>query len=120
MYRSGGAIPYAIGINCTKVFKLRKLILQFEEAATKLSLQALPHLAIYPDGAQDLVYNTTTKQWVQSGDVAGATSVPPWHEELASIVSEVQERGKWSGTLVGGCCKTRPEHIAKLRHSLLA
>ena len=107
-------------MNCTKVSKLRDLILRFEEAATKLNLQGLPRLVIYPDGAQNLVYNTTTKQWVHSSGVKDATSTPLWHEEMASIVSEVQQRGKWSGILVGGCCKTRPEHIAKLRHILPA
>jgi homocysteine S-methyltransferase len=105
-------LPYAIGINCTKVHKIAILVRQFEEAAERLAL-TLPRLVIYPDGAGGLVYDTTRQEWVGDGP-----EETPWDEQVFDIVQEVTERGKWAGLIVGGCCKTTPGHIAKLRKKL--
>jgi homocysteine S-methyltransferase len=117
-----GARPFAIGINCTKVHKLNELIQTFEATSKERSL-ALPHLVIYPDGALGLIYDTVTQTWVAAtetsdGEDKDASRRKGWHEELADIVREVHGRGAWKGILVGGCCKTTPAHIAKLRQSL--
>ena len=84
---------------------------------------ALPRLIIYPDGASGLIYDTATQKWVvatEASDSKGkdASRHRGWHEELADIVREVHGRGAWKGILVGGCCKTTPAHIVKLRQSL--
>jgi homocysteine S-methyltransferase len=100
----GENTPFAIGINCTKVHKMAGLIRQFEDAAIEL-----PRLVIYPDGAGEQVYDTTTQKWV--GDVGSRS----WEEEVFQIVKEVQDRGRWKGILVGGCCKTTPKHISRLK-----
>ncbi|OCT51324.1 Homocysteine S-methyltransferase YbgG [Cladophialophora carrionii] len=104
--------PYAIGINCTKVHKLPGLLRSFEDSAHAHDL-ALPRLVIYPDGAGGKVYDTTLQQWMGSDDEES-----PWEQQVYDIVKEVQRRRKWKGILVGGCCKTTPSHIKKLRAKL--
>lgn len=105
--------PFAIGINCTKVQKLPVLIREFEEAIIKASLP-FPRLVLYPDGAANQVYDTKTQQWKNIGH--DKTHVPtPWDEEVFEIVKGVQARSRWKGCIVGGCCKTTPLHIARLR-----
>lgn len=104
----GERVPYAIGINCTKVNKIGGLIKSFENAAQAHSLE-LPRLVIYPDGAGGKVYDTTLQKWVGSDK-----SQTPWEDQLHAIINEVQVRGRWKGIIVGGCCKTSPENIAKL------
>jgi len=104
--------PFAIGLNCTKVHKMAKLVQRFEQAAKSLSLE-LPRLVIYPDGAGRKIYNTTLQQWVgEDGDQRA------WDQQVFDIVKGVIDRGNWKGILVGGCCKTRPVHIKKLRERL--
>ena len=103
-------IPTGIGMNCTKVHKLRSLIKHFEDAAASMNIQ-LPHLVIYPDGADKLTYNTTSQTWTPRET---AITVRDWDEEMFDIVQEVEKRDKWAGIIVGGCCKTKPQHIARL------
>jgi homocysteine S-methyltransferase len=68
------AIPYAIGLNCTKVGKVESLILEFEAAVKQVlksnlkSSLELPALVLYPDGTMGEVYNTTTKEWEKKED----------------------------------------------------
>ncbi|KIW95512.1 uncharacterized protein Z519_04097 [Cladophialophora bantiana CBS 173.52] len=100
--------PYAIGINCTKVYRVASLIRRFEDVA-KMHPIDLPRLVVYPDGAGKKLYNTKLQQWI--GDDEGQL---PWDQQVFSIVKEVKERGRWKGILVGGCCKTTPGHIKKL------
>ncbi|KAI4133623.1 MAG: hypothetical protein LQ338_000135 [Usnochroma carphineum] len=115
--------PWGIGINCTDIKKLDKLIRQYE-AATEQVLspgspkESWPWLVIYPDGAQGSVYNTETGEWEMNPDLKAQGPQVPWHEELAEIVTNAAERGLWKGILVGGCCKTMPEDIRKLRSQL--
>ncbi|OQV07433.1 hypothetical protein CLAIMM_11868 [Cladophialophora immunda] len=104
----GERTPYAIGINCTKVHKIASLIKRFEDAANVHALE-LPRLVIYPDGAGGKVYDTKLQKWI--GDDEGQL---PWDQQVYSIIEEVGERAKWKGIIVGGCCKTRPDHIKKL------
>jgi homocysteine S-methyltransferase len=111
--------PFAIGINCTKVYKLRDLIQIFESASKEQNL-VLPRLVIYPDGASGLIYDPVTQKWVRKAesDADDTSKRRDWHEEVADIVRQVRDRGAWKGILVGGCCKTRPGHIAALMKSL--
>lgn len=116
--------PWGVGINCTKVNKLEGLIDQFESAVAKIQEEQesekksadelqRPWLVLYPDGATNLVYNTSTQKW-ESKDGA-AIGDRRWDEDVCQIVRKTQERGFWSGILVGGCCKTSPEDISSLR-----
>ena len=109
--------PFAIGINCTKIHKLRHLIIQFERAILHAGL-LFPILVLYPDGAgRQQVYNTELQKWTEA-DHASDASVQSWDEHMATIVNEVQNRHLWKSMMVGGCCKTTPSHIAKLRQRL--
>jgi len=119
----GDRPPFAIGINCTKVHKLTGLIQRFEQAAQPSSLD-LPRLVIYPDGATGgKVYDTTSQQWVGGDDddeeeEEEEEEDDPWDKQIFNIVAETTSRGKWKGVIVGGCCKTAPTHIKRLRQRL--
>lgn len=104
--------PWAVGINCTKVQKLAGLIDEFEAVASDMAVE-LPRLVIYPNGANGQVYDSQTQQWV--GDVSDEGE---WVEEIWQIVKEVRSRRKWSGIVVGGCCKTTAKDIAALRQRI--
>ncbi|EXJ85083.1 hypothetical protein A1O3_05758 [Capronia epimyces CBS 606.96] len=108
----GGRKPLAIGFNCTKIHKVTGLVRRFEDAAQALSME-LPRLFIYPDGAGDKVYDTQLQRWV--GDDRGTK---PWDQQVFEIVREIRHGGAWKGIIVGGCCKTTPGHITKLRKRL--
>ncbi|KAK5244287.1 AdoMet-homocysteine methyltransferase [Exophiala xenobiotica] len=110
----GEKSPWAIGINCTKIHKIDGLVKSFEDAARRRTLQ-LPRLVVYPDGAGGKVYDTKLQDWI--GDDGDQT---PWEEQLSDIVSESKQRGAWKGIVVGGCCKTTPGHIRRLRQRIEA
>ncbi|KZF19515.1 Homocysteine S-methyltransferase [Xylona heveae TC161] len=128
----GLPLPYAIGINCTKLSLMRPLIRKFEDAVASISPDYTPRLVIYPDGANNFVYDTTLQQWLPKDNEGGSLDKPgsgselqsaktgnkPWGEEMYELVTEVQERGAWPGLLVGGCCKAGPDDIALLRRKL--
>ncbi|KAK5956110.1 AdoMet-homocysteine methyltransferase [Knufia fluminis] len=102
-------VPWGVGINCTKVQKLAGLVKEFEKAAEKMSVQ-LPRLVIAANGSKGQKYDSATQTWVGDKEDGG-----DWAEQVWDVVQEVKQRGKWSGIVVGGCCKTGPEDIAKLR-----
>ncbi len=109
-------LPFAIGINCTKIHKLQRLILNFERAILDACL-SFPALVLYPDGAGGQVYDTQLQKWIDVDSAVQAAS-RPWYENVADIVRDVQGRHIWKSIIVGGCCKTTPLHIANLRQSL--
>jgi len=118
----GGTPPWGVGINCTKLDKLASIVELFETAMTRLidegKLDRWPALALYPDGTNGEVYNTETKTW----EAPSSQTAPslPWASRFASIVAEIQERGRWSYLVVGGCCKASSEDLAELRTHLQA
>lgn len=75
------AIPWGIGINCTKLHKLPSLVEAFEASVASLlasgRIQTAPALVLYPDGTKGEVYNTTTKKWEK----------PEGHQQKESEVS---------------------------------
>ena len=108
-----GRPPYLIGINCTKLNKVPALVKQFEEAIDKLGV-AFPGLVIYPDGADDKVYDTKRQEWVKQ-DAIGMDAIISWDESMLNILLDIEKRGRWKNIIVGGCCKTSPAMIAKLK-----
>jgi homocysteine S-methyltransferase len=73
------AMPFAIGINCTKIGKVAELLKEFEAAVRRMAeagdLDHSPALVLYPDGTKGEVYNTTTHEWEmpeQSDDMVGS------------------------------------------------
>ncbi|KAL8693360.1 MAG: hypothetical protein Q9218_001797 [Villophora microphyllina] len=118
-----GQRPWGIGINCTDIKKLNDLILQYESNAKRVLSPYVekadgPWLVLYPDGAQGSVYNTETQGWEIDPEMKAKGPQRSWHEELAEIIIRTAERGRWHGILVGGCCKTTPDDIKKLRAQL--
>ena len=118
--RDNGQSPWGIGINCTDIKKLARLISRYEAAAQDILDPGTqwPWLVTYPDGAQGSVYNTETQQWEIDPEMRAEGPQIAWHEELAEIIAETAERGRWQGILVGGCCKTTPDSIRKLKAQL--
>lgn len=65
--RKGASRPKGVGINCTKIGKVKELVEEFEKAIqymlSKRDLDEWPALVLYPDGTDGEVYNTATKEW---------------------------------------------------------
>ena len=122
---TGGRSPWGVGINCTKIWKLERLIDDYELAvaeALRLGwISEPPALVLYPDGTNGEVYNTTTQTWELPAGHSAATAAQciTWDEKLADIVRRAQRGGKWKLVVVGGCCKASPVLISKLRRRLL-
>lgn len=138
------ALPWGIGINCTKIYKLEGLIKSFERSISGLKAKGVitnvPALVLYPDGTNGEVYNTTTQKWEAPQVVQGAGpkvsismasphQIPigfptdiklqtPWDAQLTQIVNDTKGRGVFTSFLVGGCCKANPQNIKDLRNRL--
>ncbi|KAI1761900.1 Homocysteine S-methyltransferase [Hypoxylon sp. FL1150] len=110
-------VPWGIGINCTKVAKIPKLIRMFENAVSRLasagSLKEKPALVLYPDGTNGEVYDTITKTW--QVPTSQETPKSPWERQLADAVLHARNQHCWRMILVGGCCKAYHRDIARLR-----
>ncbi|MCJ1398458.1 hypothetical protein MMC11_001658 [Xylographa trunciseda] len=128
--------PWGIGINCTKVSRLASLIEAFEDAIKRLegegrlglgkpyekssirlkgsSHSKWPWLVLCPDGTRNEEYNTSTQTWEVKPDGNNET-LRSWDEEIFEIVKSTRQRGLWPGILVGGCCRTSPSDIERLR-----
>ncbi|RAL14870.1 homocysteine S-methyltransferase family protein [Aspergillus homomorphus CBS 101889] len=112
--------PWGIGVNCTKLHRLERLVQSFGEGVRNVLGEQLAHeqkpaLVLYPDGTQGEVYNTTTQVWEKKGDGPGAADARPWEVQLAEVVNNARAAGHFSSFLVGGCCKASHLDIAKLR-----
>ncbi|MCJ1391274.1 hypothetical protein MMC18_004137 [Xylographa bjoerkii] len=132
----GRSTPWGIGINCTKVSRLAPLIEAFEDAIKRIEgegrlslgeeyedsstqLRGSPHskwpwLVLCPDGTKNEEYNTSTQAWEVKHE-GNKESVRLWDEEIFEIVKKTRQRGLWRGILVGGCCRTSPEDLRRLR-----
>ncbi|KAF9870619.1 homocysteine s-methyltransferase [Colletotrichum karsti] len=111
------SIPWGIGINCTKIWKLESLVKGFESAVQDLIAEGVvteaPALILYPDGTNGEVYNTTTQTW----ELPQGSSQPTasWEDQLTQVVANAESRGIWKQIVVGGCCKASHSDIARLR-----
>ncbi|KAL1954754.1 hypothetical protein VTO42DRAFT_754 [Malbranchea cinnamomea] len=111
-----GAMPWGVGINCTKVHKLPALVDRYGRCVEQMlaagQIRAAPALVLYPDGTKGEVYNTTTQRWEKKGDWLYSR---PWEEQLAQVVRDAQRRRPFSSFIVGGCCKASHHDIKRLR-----
>ncbi|KAA8576785.1 hypothetical protein EYC84_006842 [Monilinia fructicola] len=117
----GSPVPFGIGLNCTKVGKVEALIIDFEQSVNALvesgEISERPSLVVYPDGTtKGEVYNTSTKVW-EIREPPGKDDLH-WDEAVLEIVKGARERGFWREIIVGGCCKTTPREIGKLRERI--
>ncbi|KAJ5777023.1 hypothetical protein N7520_000269 [Penicillium odoratum] len=116
----GGASPWGIGINCTKIHKLPGLVNQFGAciagAISAGQISTAPSFVLYPDGTNGEVYNTTTQTWEKPDDLSdGQRDTRPWETQIAQVVNDAYENGPFRSFLVGGCCKASHHDIKKLR-----
>lgn len=95
----GLAVPFAVGLNCTKIGKVRGLVQEFEGAIARLvargDVAGWPSLVIYPDGAQGLVYNTETHLWEEKEvgeEGASVRSSPPFMGSWKLLTPPAQTR----------------------------
>lgn len=67
-----GAVPWGVGINCTKVGKVEVLVREYEEAVEGWLEESgrSVSLVLCPDGTKGEVYDTATQAWVR--EVEGA------------------------------------------------
>lgn len=87
-----------VGVNCTPPRLIAPLIPRFAAASGK------PVVA-YPNG--DGVWDPVTKTWAE----------PDEQPDLADLAPEWRRLG---AALIGGCCRTRPHDIRRLRTALTA
>ncbi|TFB01327.1 hypothetical protein CCMA1212_006739 [Trichoderma ghanense] len=115
------AVPWAVGINCTKVWKLDSLLRRYEASVRDLlqegTIERWPALVLYPDGTNGEVYNTTTQQWEIPQGTEQEDRIP-WETQLTQAVRATEARGDWPEIIVGGCCRALPSDIKRLRDSL--
>lgn len=104
--------PWGVGVNCVEVGKLPRIIEKFEQAAEKLGV-TLPRLIVAPNGSKGQKYDSVTQTWIGTKE-----EDKDWVGSLWETVKEVRTRGKWKAVVVGGCCKTGPTEIARLRRMI--
>ncbi|KAH7339736.1 Homocysteine S-methyltransferase, partial [Rhizoctonia solani] len=120
-HETAPSVPDAFGINCTQVRHLEKCLSLASETLRSLGQEVPskpgPALVLYPNGGR--VYDPTTMTWFPavptSSKTQGLPEADAWAVGLAEVVHDaVPEDSGWSGLLIGGCCKTEPEHISAL------
>lgn len=108
----GAPAPDGIGINCTDLEHLEVIIKSIRDNVMLIRPNLKPFLVLYPNGG--ITYDTVNRSWVGESSAASEQRAI-WAERLASIGKKEQESGVWTSVVIGGCCKTGPEHIAELR-----
>lgn len=106
--------PWGFGINCTSIESLPVLLDAVEavaERASKANNVRKPWLVLYPNRGD--VYDPATQTWRERSKLGSE-----WAKELQLVVLEAEKAQVWEGFVVGGCCKTGPDDIAKLRQEL--
>ena len=87
----------AVGVNCSNPQHIAALIQKI-----RITLPSMPIL-VYPNSGE--VFNANDKTW--SGTATASDWVPAVQEWLAA-----------GATIVGGCCRTGPEHIQAIRQTI--
>jgi homocysteine S-methyltransferase len=90
----------AIGINCTRPQFVAGLIDELRRTTDK-------PIVVYPNSGE--LWNARAKCWIEGS----AESVPAY-------VAQAFEWRKRGATLIGGCCRTGPQHVRQLGEQLRA
>lgn len=88
----------AVGVNCTPPRFIPELIVEARSATSKPIL-------VYPNSGEQ--YDVVHKRWLGLSD-------------SAHFASESVQWCSAGATLIGGCCRTGPEHIRQIRSRLIA
>ncbi|KAF8608556.1 Homocysteine S-methyltransferase [Ceratobasidium sp. AG-I] len=132
------SVPSAFGINCTQVkyvaqclseasHELQGLEAHSNRQGQRPTLAELdprgeassgPALVIYPNGGR--VYNPSTMTWLPPSSVPAELqdlSEPElWARNLVeALLQGMPSKSNWSRLVIGGCCKTEPEHLIALK-----
>ncbi|CRG82665.1 hypothetical protein PISL3812_00009 [Talaromyces islandicus] len=111
------ATPWGVGINCTNVWKLDRLLRRYEATIADMVLNDLvkvwPSLVLYPDGENGEKFNYDTMRW-ELPEAERYTVKVPWQQQVAEVVRATQARGSWQQIVVGGCCLSTPDDIRQL------
>ncbi|KIK69378.1 hypothetical protein GYMLUDRAFT_237185 [Collybiopsis luxurians FD-317 M1] len=107
--------PSALGINCTQVEYLPKIISQLEDSLKASAFPILgegytPWLILYPNGGD--VYDSTTQTWTER---RGKDCDQQW---AGALKASYTPSDVWAGVIFGGCCRTTPMHIQLLRQAV--
>ena len=103
--------PWAIGINCTSLEHLPKLLTEFNAAAREVCAPSgeSPWLVVYPNGGD--TYDPIHRIWIHATEGKGEL----WADRYWRAMKYMEDEGRiWSGTVLGGCCRTGPVEIAAL------
>lgn len=88
----------AVGINCTAPRYLDGLIARLRTSAPS------KEIVVYPNSGED--FDTDQRVWTGTSDPHDAgTAASAWHRQGAR--------------LIGGCCRTGPDHIRAIRRTLI-
>ncbi|KAJ3864193.1 MAG: Homocysteine S-methyltransferase [Lentinula lateritia] len=113
--------PSGLGINCTQVEYLPKLISEFEGSLQNFQKTQTssdwdsdilnnniikPWLVLYPNGGD--IYDPVTQTWVEKNQA----NEEHWARTLTMSYTPSRI---WAGVLLGGCCRTTPIHIQSLK-----
>jgi len=85
----------AVGVNCTQPVWISSLIAELRKASAK-------PIVVYPNSGED--WDAEARCWVQ----------PSGSTDPAHFGQQARQWFEAGAQLVGGCCRTRPEHIHQL------
>lgn len=111
-------VPGGIGVNCTNIKFIPNIIDGYNQGVQNLGLKNsdAPWLIACPNGG--VSFDSKAKIWMQVSPEDQKELENRWAETLAVGVKSIQETRNFGGLLVGGCCKTTPEHIKLLKLKL--
>lgn len=104
--------PNGIGINCTSLQTLPGCLIELNKAVPR-SLASSMFLVVYPNGGE---YDTEKQSWKpRSEDDADL-----WADQFAIFLRSIEcgTEGRWKGVIAGGCCRTDPSYIEKLKREM--
>ncbi|KAG5653052.1 hypothetical protein H0H81_002569, partial [Sphagnurus paluster] len=108
--------PTAVGINCTSPELIPGLVTEITLAVDsfRASLPTSPWLVLYPNGGD--VYDIISRSWI----LASEDKKHSWAVDLKQTVHSVSQdhSGVWGGFIIGGCCRTGPDLISRLKEEL--
>jgi homocysteine S-methyltransferase len=85
----------AVGVNCSSPKAIARLIAQLRRASRK-------PIVVYPNSGE--LWNAETRSWIETPGLDGPARFGDLAEQWYSAGAQI----------VGGCCRTRPEHIRQI------
>lgn len=95
----GEPMVAAIGVNCTRPIYIENLIKEIRTVSDK-------PIVVYPNSGE--VWDGVRKCWMEGSN-----------ETVETFVKRAVRWREAGATIIGGCCRTGPEHVRALRERLL-